>query len=75
MLSQPATKQTKPDMDLIVKGLELLAKNLFTEVEKCLDTCLSGDEDKWQPAVPLRPEFAHFLTKLREAVKNFSDFN
>ncbi|VDL64983.1 unnamed protein product [Hymenolepis diminuta] len=75
MSSQPATKQTKPDMDLIVKGLELLAKNLFTEVEKCLDTCLSGDEDKWQPAVPLRPEFAHFLTKLREAVKNFSDFN
>lgn len=75
MSSQPATKQAKPDMDLIVKGLELLAKNLFTEVEKCLDTCLSEDEEKWQPVVPLRPEFAHFLTKLQEAVKNFSDFN
>lgn len=69
--------QAKPDLDKIAKGLELLAKKLFTDVEPCLDSCMIGGPSAAPPPVPtkLRPEFVHVLTRFQSSIQNFKDYD
>lgn len=66
-----AQEAASVNLELITKGLELLAKKLFEDVEECIDVCVSEGPEVAKPEITLRREFALILSKLEEAVKNF----